>query len=276
MSNRYHYQKYKHLYLNLKQGLVGGNGIPKLCLGTVQGSGSRVGVYLEKAYDLGYRHFDGADGYNRDGYMESLRDFLGNHDRSNLWITWKGNDPSRIESTLKQLGIEYFNLYLIHHDYSCNAELKLVQLEDLKKEGLINQYGISNCYRVDRLIEYKKQFPDLSVLQIQAKPNLDLLIESMNKLGIEVMLFAPISGVMQAMGSEIDYSALEHISGLFAWYVQKYPMATIMVGTTTGNSLEVNMTQFKNIKVGNKVLDMEGFQNIEKFLLENVENLAHM
>ena len=270
------YKFYKREYLTLKN-QIGGKDMPKICLGTVQGHGSGVEAYLEQAYALGYRHIDCADAYIRPGYMEGLKSFIHQHDRSELWITWKGSYLSRIPETLKKLDCGYFDLYLIHHDRSCESSSLLAKLREYRKAGLISEFGISNCNKLPKLLEYKISFPELYALQIQAFPDLDELIKAMSEAGVHVMLFGMVSGVVEAINREkIGYDALDIVPNLVSWYIQKYPQSVPIVGTITGSTLEVNMTSFNRIKSGRLVLSPEEFRKVESFLMRNRDKLAIM
>ena len=110
---------------------------------------------LRSALELGYTHFDTAE-YYAGGYAEKL---LGETfkeagiERKNLFITTKVS-PSHLhlndvlqscENSLKRLGMEYIDLYLIHWP---NPRIPLEEtfnaLNQLVREGRVKHLGVSN------------------------------------------------------------------------------------------------------------------------------------
>lgn len=71
-----------------------------------------------------------------------------------LWINniSKKNARSAFETSLKKLGLDYVDLYLIHQPFNDSYGAWEV-LYELKKEGLVKSIGVSNFYP-DRLSEF--------------------------------------------------------------------------------------------------------------------------
>ena len=98
-----------------------GNKMPVIGFGTYETKGEDIAVAL----DAGYRHFDGADFYaNEKDIGKYLADAIqaGKVKReelfivSKVWPTWhaKGRPTASAKRSLKNLGLDYLDLLLIH------------------------------------------------------------------------------------------------------------------------------------------------------------------
>lgn len=139
--------------------------IPSIGLGTWQSSKDDAYKAVRAALDCGYRHIDTAYAYeNEDAVGKAVKD--SGIDRSEVFITTKL--PSHIktfdetldycEQSLKALGTDYMDLYLIHAPWpwsnpgtDCtkgNIEAWKAMIE-LKKQGKIRSIGVSNFHGED-------------------------------------------------------------------------------------------------------------------------------
>lgn len=155
--------------------LESGFEIPILALGTwTMGGGSKKDLRYAKrdadtcsirmAIELGINRFDTAESYAEGCSEEILGEAIKGFERRKLFITskvasWnlKYDDVLRsAEESLRRLGLDYLNLYLIHVP---NPEVPLTQtvkaLDRLKREGLIRDIGVSN-FNAERLIETQR------------------------------------------------------------------------------------------------------------------------
>lgn len=105
---------------------------------------------VSQAIDTGYRLFDTAATYgNEQAVGQAIRESGIPRDHffitSKLWITHtQGNDPTEaIDQSLKNLGTDYLDLYLIHMPYgdSFNAWR---EMEKAYHDGKIRAIGVSN------------------------------------------------------------------------------------------------------------------------------------
>lgn len=106
-----------------------------------------------RAYDSGFRHFDVADFLN---IGKKLTEAIRGVDRAELFITTKltpgsGEDiQMHFESSLKQLGLEYVDLYLLHSPSGVDFVSQWQELERIHKDGRAKAIGVAN-FRVSDL-----------------------------------------------------------------------------------------------------------------------------
>ncbi|MBC7407139.1 MAG: aldo/keto reductase [Arcicella sp.] len=174
--------------------------MPVLGLGTWKSAKGEVYEVVRKAIEIGYRHFDCASFYGNESEIGmAISDAIKNGDvsREDLWITsklWnnrhkKDDIQAACEITLKDLTLDYLDLYLIHwpvvlenqasyaqqsSDLISLSEVPLTQtwqgLIDLKEKGLTKHIGVSNfsIKKINQIIEESGVVPE--VLQIELHP----------------------------------------------------------------------------------------------------------
>ena len=145
--------------------------IPAIGLGTWQSEKSDVYKAILAAVKYGYRHIDTAYNYeNEDAVGQAIKDC--GVKRNELFVTTKL--PAEIktydgaieycEKSLKNLGLDYLDLYLIHapwpwsdvgNDYTEGNIAAWRALLDLKKQGKIRSAGVSNFNgeQIDSLVK---------------------------------------------------------------------------------------------------------------------------
>ncbi|KAF2019067.1 Aldo/keto reductase [Aaosphaeria arxii CBS 175.79] len=164
--------------------------IPAIGLGTWQSKPNEVREAVKAALLKGYRHIDTALAYGNEHEVgQGIRD--SGVPREEIWITTKLDNPwhkrveEGIESSLKSLGVDYVDLYLMHWPSSTDPEdlkkhypdwdfLKTwAELQKLPASGRVKNIGVSN-FGIKNL---EKLFADPSfkitpaVNQIELHPN---------------------------------------------------------------------------------------------------------
>jgi D-xylose reductase len=190
-----------------------------------------------EAIQAGYRHFDAACDYGNEaevgnGLRRAMSDGL--CQREDLWITSKlwntyhhsDNVPMALNRTLRDLQIDYLDLYLIHFPIALEyvefetryppewvhepdaaspvmkpARVPLQStwqaMEQLKKSGKVKHIGVCNYSTglLHDLMNYCEQAPE--ILQIESHPYLTQtsLIRLAHQYGLEVTAFSPLGSL---------------------------------------------------------------------------------
>ena len=130
----------------------GGLDMPKLGLGTWKMYGADCTESVERALGMGYRHIDTAQMYDNEA---AVGEAIANtpvprgdiHVTTKVWHENLAPDAMRrsIENSLRQLRLDYVDLYLIHWPSpKMDLPASLGTLVKLKEEGLARQIGVSN------------------------------------------------------------------------------------------------------------------------------------
>lgn len=131
---------------------------------------------VRTALSLGYRHIDTAAAYfNEADVGRAIRDSGIPREEifvtSKLWLQDYGYEPAKkgIETSLKNLGLGYIDLYLIHQPYG-DVPGAWKAMEEAKKEGKIRSIGVSNM-TLKILNSFVRQFDTMpSVNQVECNP----------------------------------------------------------------------------------------------------------
>jgi diketogulonate reductase-like aldo/keto reductase len=153
-----------------------GGVIPILGFGTFQITGTEAYQAVRDALDVGYRHIDTATGYRNEGEVgRAVRD--SGVPREDVFITTKlppdnaGRERETIEASLRNLGTDYVDLWLIHWPPGGEARPETWrEFLTLKSEGHAKAVGVSNYSpaQIDELIEATGVAP--AVNQIRWSP----------------------------------------------------------------------------------------------------------
>ncbi len=138
-----------------------GNAIPQLGFGVFQIDPDETATATTQALQVGYRHIDTAEMYrNEAGVGDAVR--ASGVPRDQIWITSKLNngfhepDDARraFDGTLKALGLDHVDLFLIHWPlptlYDGDYVSTWKALEELKADGRARSIGVSN-FQVEHL-----------------------------------------------------------------------------------------------------------------------------
>lgn len=115
----------------------------------IQADGSTYKAVRE-ALDAGYRHIDTATAYfNEEEVGKAVRDSGIPREEifvtSKLWLSHYGYDRAKIgiERSLRKLGLDYIDLYLIHQPYG-DVPGAWKAMEESKSDGKLRSIGVSN------------------------------------------------------------------------------------------------------------------------------------
>jgi diketogulonate reductase-like aldo/keto reductase len=150
--------------------------MPLLGFGTWQLRGRRAYEAVRAALAAGYRHLDTATIYGNEGEVgRAIRD--SGVPREELFITTKlppgqaGKERATLATSLRELGIDTIDLWLIHWPPSRGASTKVWRaLRELRDAGLTRAIGVSNydAAGIDELIHDSGEAP--AVNQIPWSP----------------------------------------------------------------------------------------------------------
>ena len=156
-----------------------GHRIPQLVLGIWQVPDADVPRAAGTAFDLAYRHVDGAAAYgNEEGLGRAIR--AAGLPRADLFVTTKLRNPDQgraeaaraLDASLAKLQLDYVDLYLIHwpcphHDRFVDSWRTLIEARDA---GKVRSIGVSNfrAQDVERIVEATGVVP--AVNQIELHP----------------------------------------------------------------------------------------------------------
>ncbi|KAI0261215.1 Aldo/keto reductase [Gloeopeniophorella convolvens] len=129
-----------------------GNEIPGIAFGTwTLGNGQDPIDQVDQAINVGFNHIDTAQSYrNEEEAGVAIRE--SGLAREDIYITTKysglnGLDiEASIQNSLKNLGVQYVDLYLIHHPRLARPDIPTAwaQMEAIKNAGLAKSIGVSN------------------------------------------------------------------------------------------------------------------------------------
>lgn len=197
--------------------LKSGATMPVLGLGTWQLNGEECVEAVSKAIALGYRHIDTAEGY--ENHREVKAGILKSGvRRQDLFITSKlmrgrysrRNVLEACDATLKELGVDYLDLYLIHWpDSSYPVDETLDAMGSLIDAGKVRDIGVSN-FTVSHIAEAERvSRAPISVNQVEYHVylNQENLLSECTARGIILTAYSPL-----ARGQVIGDPVLTRIS----------------------------------------------------------------
>jgi len=233
-------EKQLRLNINSENPLARGSSIPVLGFGTWKADRGVVGAAVETALNAGWRHVDAASVYgNEEEIGQALSKVFGagTIKREDVWVTsklwctqWENAEES-LRQTLKDLKLEYLDLYLVHAPLcmekvyagtkldtdhaspkTASGDLRRGkvpvhevwrQMEALVEKGLVRNIGVSNwpVLLLADLLTYCKIRPVVNQIEISPYLNQHGLTEFCRHVNIHVTAYSPLGsgnmGVLQ-------------------------------------------------------------------------------
>ncbi|XP_014204967.1 aldo-keto reductase AKR2E4 [Copidosoma floridanum] len=217
--------------MSLKANLItlsNGHKIPALGLGTWQGTDDPGAVEkaVKLAIDFGYRHFDCASVYGNENEIgKAIKQKIeeGVVKREDIYIVTKlwndEHDPKAVipacKRSLKKLGLNYLDLYLVHWPFSYPDEVDFVEtwraMEECVKLGLTHSIGVSNfnIEQLTRLLDSASIKPVMNQIEAHINLNQKELRDFCHSKGIAVTAYSPFGApgrdsVFQPPGPEVN------------------------------------------------------------------------
>lgn len=201
-----------------------GDKMPALGLGTWKSAKGEVYTAVKTAIEIGYRHFDCALVYGNEqeigqAFADAMKE--GVVKREELWITsklWNNSHEKQyilpsIKTTLKDLQLDYLDLYLIHWPVALKREVAYPQTgEDmlslreiplsetwaemivLKEMGLTRHIGVSN-FSIKKLEEVTAATgvrPEVNQLELHPFLQQQKMLDFCQSKGIYLTGFCPL------------------------------------------------------------------------------------
>ena len=188
--------------------LSDGNLIPQIGLGVLRIDDEGVTSVVEGALEVGYRHIDGAAGYNNEaGVGRALKNtgFTEGELRKSLWVTTKlrdseqGYDSARkaFDRQLGLLQLDYVDMYMLHwptpFDWRSSETWKAFQ--EFRAEGRVRTLGVCNFLpeHLARLHEETGEYPAVNQIELHPTWQQREIVEYCKAHGIAVEAYSPMA-----------------------------------------------------------------------------------
>ncbi|CAM2746311.1 aldo/keto reductase [Fructilactobacillus fructivorans] len=179
-----------------------GNKIPATGFGTFQITDpEQAEQSVIDAIESGYRLIDTAQYYKNEeavgrGLKKSGVKCEDLFVTSKVWFTDSGYDKAKkmVETSLKKLGLDYLDMYLIHQPYG-DTFGSWRALEEMQKEGKIKSIGVSNFYddQITNLAMFNDVKPVIDQIEINPWEQQKTSVDYLKSFGVRPEAWAPFA-----------------------------------------------------------------------------------
>jgi len=201
-----------------------GDHMDAIGLGTWKSEKGEVANAVKIALNNGYKHIDCAATYGNEAEVgEAFAEVFGKGDvkREDVWVTsklWNNAHKKEdvipaLKQTLKDLQLEYLDLYLIHwpvafksnvsfpekaEDFLSLEEVPLIEtwkeMIKAKEQGLVKHIGVSNfsIEKLEELMNDTDHAPEMNQVELHPYLQQDKLLEFCSRNGINVTGYSPL------------------------------------------------------------------------------------
>lgn len=220
-----------------------GDEMPAIGLGTWKSEKGKVEKAIRIALNNGYRHIDCAATYGNEAEIGNAFNSVfseGKIKREDVWVTSKlWNDSHQkehvipaLKKTLKDLQLEYLDLYLIHwpvafkhgasfpskdEDYLSLEEVPIIEtwnaMIEAKEQGLVRHIGVSNfsSKKLEDLMKESQEVPEMNQVELHPFLQQHELLEFCRENNIHCTAYSPLGSGDRSdqMKAEDEPSLLE-------------------------------------------------------------------
>ncbi|KFI99091.1 aldo/keto reductase [Bifidobacterium stellenboschense] len=185
-----------------------GHLIPQIGLGVLRIDDEGVVPVVESALEAGYRHIDGAAGYNNEagvGRALAATGYNTGEQRKSLWLTTKLRDSQQgydsalkaFDDSLAKLQVDYVDMYMIHwptpFDWRSGETWKA--FTKLREEGRVKTLGVCNFLpeHLERLHEETGEWPAIDQIELHPTWQQREVVAFCKAHGIAVEAYSPMA-----------------------------------------------------------------------------------
>ena len=217
--------------------LLDGNTIPKLGLGVYKVENDLAAPLVSHALTNGYRLIDTASMYeNEVGVGRGIVDSGVPRDQvqvaTKFWMDDLGyeNTLKAFDKSLKLLGLDYLDFYLIHWPAPKRGLLYVDSwraMEKLKNEGLVRSIGVCNFHphHVDEILKVAEHKPVLNQVELHPWLTQDKVLEYDNSHSILTQAWSPLARgkiLEEDMLTELATSHGKSVAQIvLRWHIQR-------------------------------------------------------
>lgn len=157
---------------------------------------------FEHALDRGYRLFDYSSAYGRGQLIQKAIKQRGIN-REEVYLVSRASNKQQYEkkvregffSTIKDLGVEYLDLYLFHWPVTEHFIDTYKEMEKLYKEGYVKAIGVCNCHQhhLQKIFDECEILPAIDQFEVHPLFTQKPLINFCKEHNIQVMAYTPLA-----------------------------------------------------------------------------------
>jgi 2,5-diketo-D-gluconate reductase B len=262
--------------------------LPRIGLGTWELRGAECTKVVRLALKLGYHHIDTAHSYQN---HEAIHQAIKGLDRTQFYITSKiaieeQVDPANpeysveksCEQALKELGVDFLDLYLIHApNRTFPLDKIFMAMEKLVTDGKIRKAGVSN-YTIHHLEDLRKEgfVPFANQVEFHPYLNQKELLDYCRRHHIELISYRPF-GKGKIFAEEPLFEQIGNKHGksgaqvILRWLIQKD--IPVIPKASSEKHLRENLDVFDFVLTKEEMSKLDHLHRNKRFCrAENPEN----